>query len=314
MTGDFVYKDGGADGELESCPECSSSTVYPDDVRGELVCEECGYILQNGLIDRGAEWSAFSHAEGEEKSRVGSPLSETMHDRGLTTKIHWQDVDAHGRSLSSKKKEQLERLRTWQTRIRTKDASERNLQLALTEINRMSSVLGIPQSAREVAATIYRRALDENLIRGWSIEGVASSSLYIACRKNGIPRSLDEFEGVARVGRTEIGRTYRYLVSELDLEMEPVDPKRYVPRFCSELEIEGEVRRRAMEILDAAAAAGICSGKSPTGLAGAAIYTASLLCDERQTQAEIAAVAQVTEVTIRNRYKEQLSLIEAPEL
>jgi len=313
MSGDFLYQDDADSpdpGSVEECPECESDTILTDDVRGELVCGDCGCILKKDLIDRGAEWSAFTHSEGEQKSRVGSPLSETMHDKGLTTKIHWQDIDAQGRSLSSKKKEKLKRLRTWQTRIRTKDAGERNLQLALTEINRMSSVLGVPQPAREVAAAVYRRALDDNLIRGRSIEGVASSALYIACRKEGIPRSLDEFDSVARVDRTEIGRTYRYLVSELDLEMEPVDPKRYIPRFCSELDIDRGVRQQAIAILERAQDEGILSGKSPTGLAGAAIYTASMLCDKKRTQAEIANVAQVTEVTIRNRYQEQLSVVD----
>jgi len=47
-------------------------------------------------------------------------------------------------------------------------------------------------------------------------------------------------------------------------------------------------------------------GKSPTGYAAAAIYAASLLCNEKKTQREVADVAQVTEVTIRNRYQEQI--------
>jgi len=49
------------------------------------------------------------------------------------------------------------------------------------------------------------------------------------------------------------------------------------------------------------------SGKSPTGYAAAAIYAASLLCNEKKTQNEVASVAQVTEVTIRNRYQEQIA-------
>jgi transcription initiation factor TFIIB len=180
----------------------------------------------------------------------------------------------------------------------------------LIEINRMSSALDLPQPTRETASVIYRKALDGNLIRGRSIEGVAASALYIACRKEGIPRSLDEFDGVARVDRTEIGRTYRYLVSELDLEMKPVDPKRFVPRFCSELELGEQVQRTAMDILDRVHEEDLHSGKSPTGLAAAAIYTASFLNDDERTQSEIAQVAQVTEVTIRNRYNEQQLVVD----
>ncbi|HJK73088.1 MAG TPA: transcription initiation factor IIB, partial [Methanocorpusculum sp.] len=42
----------------------------------------------------------------------------------------------------------------------------------------------------------------------------------------------------------------------------------------------------------------------PTGVAAAAIYISSILSGERRTQREVADVAGVTEVTIRNRYKE----------
>ena len=228
----------------------------------------------------------------------------------MTTQIDWKDKDAYGRSISSEKRSQMHRLRKWQERIRTKDAGERNLQFALSEIDRMSSALGVPRSVREVASVIYRRALDDDLIRGRSIEGVATSALYAACRQEGIPRSLDEVGEVARVEQKEIGRTYRYIAQELSLGLEPVDPVQYVPRFCSELELSEEVEQKTREIIEVTAEQGMLSGKSPTGYAAAAIYAASLLCNEKKTQREVANVAQVTEVTIRNRYQEQIEALD----
>jgi len=294
-----------SDEEL-TCPECSSDNVVMDADQGELVCDDCGLVLDERQIDRGPEWRAFNHSERQSKSRVGAPVTETMHDKGLTTTIDWKDKDAYGRSLSSEKRSQMHRLRKWQERIRTKDAGERNLQFALSEIDRMASALGVPRSVREVASVIYRRALKEDLIRGRSIEGVATATLYAACRKEGIPRSLEEISEVSRVERKEIGRTYRYVSQELGLEMKPVDPKQYVPRFGSELELSEEVKSKANEIIETTAEQGLLSGKSPTGFAAAAIYAASLLCNEKKTQREVADVAQVTEVTIRNRYQEQI--------
>jgi transcription initiation factor TFIIB len=289
-----------------TCDECGSHNLVTSDDQGELVCEDCGLISDIPNIDRGPEWRAFNHSERQSKSRVGLPTTQTMHDKGLTTQIDWKDQDAYGRSLSSEKQNQMHRLRKWQERIRTKDAGERNLQFALSEIDRMSSALGVPRSVREVASVTYRRALTEDLIRGRSIEGVATGCLYAACRQEGIPRSLEEVADVSRVKRKEIGRTYRYIADELSLEMQPVDPKEYVPRFCSELDLGEEVQAKAREIIDVTAEQGLLSGKSPTGYAAAAIYAASLLCNEKKTQREVADVAQVTEVTIRNRYQEQI--------
>ena len=203
--------------ETVTCPECSSDEIITDADQGELVCDDCGLVLDERQIDRGPEWRAFNHSERQNKSRVGAPITETMHDRGLTTTIDWKDKDAYGRSLSSEKRSQMHRLRKWQERIRTKDAGERNLQFALSEIDRMASALGVPRSVREVASVIYRRALNEDLIRGRSIEGVATAALYAACRQEGIPRSLDEVAEVSRVPQKEIGRTYRYISQELGL-------------------------------------------------------------------------------------------------
>ncbi|WP_092906453.1 transcription initiation factor IIB [Halostagnicola kamekurae] len=291
---------------VQTCPECDSSSLIRSSDETEVSCEDCGLILEEETIDRGPEWRAFNHTERNNKSRVGAPTTQTMHDKGLTTTIDWKDKDAYGRSISSEKKSQMNRLRKWQERIRTKDAGERNLQFALSETDRMASALGVPRSIREVASVLYRRALDEDLIRGRSIEGVATSTLYAACRMEGVPRSLEEVAAVSRVDQKEIGRTYRYVAQELSLEMKPVDPKKYVPRFCSELELPDEVQGKANEIIDTSAEQGLLSGKSPTGYAAAAIYAASLLCNEKRTQREVSNVAQVTEVTIRNRYQEQI--------
>lgn len=289
-----------------TCDECGSDALTTSEDQGELICEECGLIIETTNIDRGPEWRAFNHSERQNKSRVGAPTTKTMHDKGLTTQIDWKNKDAYGRSISSEKRNQINRLRKWQERIRTKDAGERNLQFALSEIDRMASALGVPRSVREVASVVYRRALNEDLIRGRSIEGVATSCLYAACRQERIPRSLEEVADVSRVKRKEIGRTYRYISQELSLEMKPVDPKEYVPRFCSALDLSEEVQSKSREIIDTTAEQGLLSGKSPTGYAAAAIYAASLLCNEKKAQREIADVAQVTEVTIRNRYQEQI--------
>ncbi|MFC6993918.1 transcription initiation factor IIB family protein [Haladaptatus sp. GCM10025707] len=294
----------------QTCPECDSSTLVQSTEMAELVCDDCGLVLEEGQIDHGPEWRAFNQNERDSKSRVGAPTTKTMHDDGMTTTIDWKNQDASGRTLSADQQNQMRRLRKWQERIRTKDASERNLQFALSEIDRMSSALGVPRSVREVASVIYRRALAENLIRGRSIEGVATSALYAACRQEGIPRSLDEVVTVARIERIEIARTYRYIASELGLEIQPVDPKQYLPRFSSELGVSEEVQRKATEIIDVSTEAGLLSGKSPTGFAAAALYAACLLCNENMTQREVANVAQVTEVTIRNRYREQLEAMD----
>jgi transcription initiation factor TFIIB len=287
------------------CPECGGR-LESDSEHGETVCQDCGLVVEEDAVDRGPEWRAFDSAEKDEKSRVGAPTTNMMHDKGLSTNIGWQDKDAYGNTLSSRQREKMQRLRTWNERFRTRDSKERNLKQALGEIDRMASALGLPENVRETASVIYRRALDENLLPGRSIEGVATSALYAAARQAGTPRSLDEITDVSRVEKDEIARTYRYVVRELNLEIQPADPESYVPRFASDLDLSDEAERRARELLRNAKEAGIHSGKSPVGLAAASVYAASLLTNEKVTQSEVSEVANISEVTIRNRYHELL--------
>ncbi len=234
----------------------------------------------------------------------GFVLHNTIHDKGLSTVIDWRNKDSYGKDLSANKRAQLYRLRKWQRRIRVSDASERNLAFALSELDRITSKLGLPRHVRENAAIIYREAVEKGLIRGRSIEGVVAAAIYAACRKCRVPRTLDEIAEASRVDRKEIGRTYRFLARELGIKLTPTNPIDYVPRFASELGLPGEVESKAIQILQKAAEKGLTSGRGPTGVAAAAIYIASVLLGCRRTQREVAEVAGVTEVTIRNRYKE----------
>ncbi|WP_226482980.1 transcription initiation factor IIB [Natrinema amylolyticum] len=291
--------------EREQCPECGGRLVA-DDEHAETVCEDCGLVVDEGEIDRGPEWRAFDAAEKDEKSRVGAPTTNMMHDQGLSTNIGWQNKDAYGKSLSSRQREKMQRLRTWNERFRTRNSRERNLKQALGEIDRMASALGLPENVRETASVIYRRALEEDLLPGRSIEGVATASLYAAARQAGTPRSLDEISAVSRVEKPEVARTYRYVVRELGLEVQPADPESYVPRFASDLDLSDETELRARDLLATAKEKGIHSGKSPVGLAAAAVYAAALLTNEQVTQNDVSEVASISEVTIRNRYHELL--------
>jgi len=297
------------DSEQLRCPECGGQ-LATDTEHGETVCADCGLVVEEDEIDHGPEWRAFDSKEKDQKSRVGAPTTQMMHDKGLSTNIGWQDKDAYGKTLSSRQREKMQRLRTWNERFRTRDSKERNLKQALGEIDRMASALGLPENVRETASVIYRRALGDDLLPGRSIEGVATSALYAAARQAGTPRSLDEIATVSRVEKDEIARTYRYVVRELGLEIQPADPEQYVPRFASDLDLSDESERRARDLLKTAKDQGVHSGKSPVGLAAAAIYAAALLTNEKVTQSEVSEVANISEVTIRNRYHE---LLEAEE-
>ena len=293
-----------SDEDPKTCPVCNSTERFVDNSRAEVCCARCGLVLDENLIDHGPEWRAFDHEQRDKRTRTGAPLTYTISDKGLNTTIDWKDKDIHGHKIPERNKAQIYRLRKWNKRMRVSGAGERNLAFALSELDRDSSRLGIPRSVREDAAIIYRSAAKNKLIRGRSIEVVVASALYAACRRCNIPRTLDEIAIASNVSKKQVGKTYRFLSRELNIKLKPTSPSDYISRFASKLGLSGEVQAKAIEIINKAVDAGLSSGKGPTGVAAAALYIASLLLGERKTQKEVSEISGVTEVTIRNRYKE----------
>ncbi|RLI47064.1 transcription initiation factor IIB [Candidatus Bathyarchaeota archaeon] len=290
--------------ETVKCPECNNSFIIRDQSRAELVCRNCGLVIDEDLIDYAPEWRAFDSEQREKRSRVGAPMTYMIHDKGLSTMIDWKNRDSYGKSIPTRNRAQIYRLRQWQRKIRISNSVERNLMVALSALDRMSSGLSLPRAVRETAAMIYRKAALKNLIRGRSAEGITAASLYAACRQCNVPRTLDEISKAAHMSKKEIGRSYRFISRELKLKLLPTSPQDYISRFCSELKLSSDVKAKTLEILKEAAKHELTSGRGPTGIAAASLYIASVLCGERRTQSEISEVAGVTEVTIRNRYKE----------
>ncbi|MCK4348001.1 MAG: transcription initiation factor IIB, partial [Thermoplasmatales archaeon] len=264
----------------------------------------CGFVIDEDLIDYAPEWRAFDSEQREKRSRVGSPMTYMIHDKGLSTMIDWKNRDSYGKSIPTRNRAQMYRLRQWQRRIRISNALERNLMVALSALDRMSSGLGLPRTVRETAAMIYRKAALKNLIRGRSAESITAASLYAACRQCNVPRTLDEISKAAHMSKKEIGRNYRFIARELKLKLLPTSPQDYISRFCSDLKLSSDAQAKTLEILKEAAKHELTSGRGPTGIAAASIYISSILCGERRTQHEVAEILGVTEVTIRNRYKE----------
>jgi len=291
-------------GKVQCCPECGSSRLMRDYECGELVCMKCGFVIAAKMADRGPEWRAFDGEQRAKRARAGAPLTYTIHDKGLSTVIDWHDRDIYGKSLSPGQKAQVYRLRKWQRRIRVSDATERNLAFALSEITKIATNLNLPKNILETASVIYRKAVKERLIRGRSIQGVTAAAIYLSCRQCGLARTLEEIAQASNVNKKEVGRSYRFLIKELEYNIPPLKPSQYITKFSNQLTMQGKVEEIAHKILAAAKELKLTSGRGPTGIAAAASYVASVLTGERKTQREIAEIAQVTEVTIRNRYKE----------
>lgn len=299
----------------DKCPECGSQNKIHDSDSGETICGNCGLVLREQMMDKGPEWRAFTQEEKASRSRVGTPTSYSVHDKGLSTAIGRVDRDAFGRKLPLSTRLQMWRLRKWQIRSRVHSSVDRNLAQAMAELDRLSDKVYLPGSVKEKAAVTYRKALDKGLVRGRSIAAIAAASLYAACRSTSTPRTLREISEASLVNKKDVARCYRLLLRELDIKMPIANPLTYVSKIAEKTGISGTTQGIAIKLLAEAKRKRASAGKDPMGLAAAALYIACLMKAEKKTQKDIAEAAGVTEVTVRNRYKtlkKQLG-IELPE-
>lgn len=282
-----------------TCPDCDGRVVADG---GERHCTDCGLIVDEYQIDHGATKRQAPDADDDPR-HIGSPRTRTMHDGGLTTTIG-RYRDGTGKTLDGKTRRRLRRLRTQQRRARHGSKRERNLELGLQEVSRMIGALDLTDSLEEQAATMFRRAQDDDLLVGRSVEEMAAASVHAACRCAGLPRSIAEVGAVARVASARVRSAYKVLNEELGLPAVPPTPREFVLKYASALDVDGRVRKRALDLADHAVETGVANGRRPSGIAAACLYHAAREHGQTRRQVDVAETAGVSSVTLRARWKE----------
>jgi len=280
----------------KKCPECGSNELIYDPEKGEVVCLRCGAVVEENIVDLKKEWRSFEEGD-QSRARATGHITYTKADQGIGTSIS-SSLNKYTHETRAK----MLRLKKWQTRIGS--STEKNLKVAMNDLKKIIDLLRLPQSVAEEASYIYTLAAQKGLVRGRNIDSVVVASIYIALRKMGIPRTLDEIASVTGITKKEISKVYRLLSKELKIKIKPIDPTDYIYRFANLLHLKQETLELALDLLKKAQEKKLVAGRSATGIAAAILYIASELTKERKTQKEIAEVAGVTEVTIRNRYRE----------
>ncbi len=291
----------------QSCLRCGKKALITDSETGELFCGSCGFVLSERLENPGPERRSFPD-DRVNRERTGVGTSLALHDQGLSTVINPTNRDATGKPLSNSMKMTLKRLRIWDSRSQN-ESIDRNFRQAFNELYRLKDKLSLTDSVLEKAAYIYRKALAKKLVRGRSISGMIGSSLYAACREVETPRTLKEIAETMNIKKGDLAASYRLLVKELDLKMPVVDSVQNVARIASKIGLDEKTKRNAIVILRKAEESKITAGKNPMAMAATALYISCVKLGVRRTQRDLAEAANVTEVTIRNRYKGLLELL-----
>jgi transcription initiation factor TFIIB len=283
------------------CPVCGSANIVFDRERGEVTCSNCGTVI-DVYIDHGLDTKLRVDERGQ-RIGVGSPETLTRVDKGRSTMIKGVK-DAHGKQITPNQRERMRRITRVQRQLYVSTSIERNMKIALRELNKLTTLLDLPMTVRESAVIYYNKLVRMRLTWGRRIEEVVAAAVFIACRLAGIPHDIEEISQYAEVKEKAVGRAVRLALGKLGLRLLPPSAKNYVPKYVSSLGLPFEVASSAMKLLDEAEAKGLVTGRDPSCLAGAAIYIATILENQDRTQVDVAKAVHCSELTIRNRSKE----------
>ncbi|MFL6469422.1 MAG: transcription initiation factor IIB family protein [Nitrososphaeraceae archaeon] len=263
------------------CSTCSSDRVIHDPESGEVICSSCGMVISDRIQNiTMPERRDFKNSETESRRRTGIPVSLARYDMGLATVIANTNRDASGRPLGAEMRARMQRLRTWDLRT-SYTYLDKNLTQAFDELDILKDKLALSDAVVEKAAYIYRKVEDRGLVRGRTISGIMAAAIYAACREVGTLWTLRDIAATSDVKRKDIARNYRMLLLEFDFKVPNADPMYMM--------VSGRE---------------IAAGKDPMGIAASILFISCIKTGEYRTQSQIANASGVTEVTVRNRYKE----------
>jgi transcription initiation factor TFIIB len=172
------------------------------------------------------------------------------------------------------------------------------------EIFRQASLLDLDDEIMYEVQSMYEKARRRGLTKYKQDDQVITALIYVVCRKNSIPLTLHKICDVLKIDYRSINKVYRYLVKKMTMHIPPTTPMEYVQKFGIELHLSKDTLKKAEVIINKVKRTGAISGKGPAGVAAASICLASDMEDIETSQKEIAEISGVTQVTIRNRYKE----------
>ena len=304
---------GGLQVRTSKLPVSNSNRIITDHDSVEIIYTSCGLVISDNVDE---EAQAIRHLTSttnevyDKTINTGSPISLASYDMGLSTIMGKPTKDAAGNVLDAATRHRMARLKTWDLRITANNScNNKSLRQACTYLRVVKDKLGLPDAAVEKAAYIYRKAMSKGLVRGRTISGVSYAAAYIACRELGIPKTLKEIAEACNIKPKTLAQSYRLLISKLNIKIPAFDHMKTVVKVANKADLNEKTKRKAMDIMYYINKKELPAGKIPTGIAATVLYIACLKTGEKRSQTDIAHAAGITQVTLRNRYRDMKDLL-----
>lgn len=284
-----------------NCPECNSQRTQRDNKRGELICLECGIVIEEGFVDGGKEWRAFNSEEEKNRARCGEPLTLFLHDKGLSTLIGSQIMKE---PIQNKRAKQIKK-----TNARSFTSKERSMMKILAIFNKSAGLLGITRNLKNDSVKVLRKYYLKNGAKGLTLENLVAIIIYISSRKSRNQLSINELADKLGLDESNLKRTFFKILDKLKLIHEPKDPKILLEKYLlltnredcriQALKIHNQYSRSIMNL----------SGHNPIGITGAIIYLSAYKSGNTITQKILSKKLKISITTLQDNIKTLVNLL-----
>ncbi|KAI0965688.1 cyclin-like protein [Xylaria arbuscula] len=303
--------------EIVTCPDCREfpPNLIEEFSSGDMVCASCGLVLGDRIIDTRSEWRTFANDDqnNDDPSRVGDSVNPLLNGSQLETNIAFDGKDAR----------ELQRLQSKAAKKNEKDSKQSNTALlaAYREISNFCDAMNISKTTQDAAKHIFKMTDDAKYFKGKSSEVIIAGCIFIACRQSNAPRTFREIFALTKVPKKEIGRTFKMLEKFLQDDknktfvrpmndgvppsLSATNATELCARYCSGLRFTNNhlMARISSELCEKSSSVKDLAGRSPLSVAAACIYMISHLMGEGKSSKQIAAVAGVSDGTIKTAYR-----------
>lgn len=267
------------------CEEHPDARLLEDLHTGDMICPECGTVIGDRLICVYQGGRNFHDDDGQckDNSRVGADHSPFSGESGLTTRISdWPKVQGNRPTTSR---------------------PERNRWATKSTLGEIASKFHFANHVLETSMQLFEEARKVASLKRKDSVAIGAACMFLACRQEKNSRSMREISAISKASLKDVGKCLKLILRDVDPEGELKSPRSFIARFCSQLKLPYKIERAAQHICEKTKELNVLMGRNNTTMAAASIYMASQASENQKTHREIADVAGVADITIRQAYK-----------
>ncbi|HYA84170.1 MAG TPA: transcription initiation factor IIB family protein [Candidatus Bathyarchaeia archaeon] len=179
-----------------------------------------------------------------------------------------------------------------------------NSQQIIQEFQILKNDLGLSDRVIDEAKLVIRNASEKRLVRGRTHSTLVAAAVYIACRETDVPRPLHDIATIVNVKRKILAKYCRILMNKLYPNLPSIDPSKCIVKLADAINANEKAKRLAALMMKEIVKRELSAGKNPMAIAACILYICCRRAGYRTSQVTIAKAAGITDVTLRNRFRE----------